>query len=175
MKLFFLQRKNNISGIPVLLLPTTTRSHDASLLLSGASCVYHLWCWRSVFLPALCCSSSCEHGWNSVNHVLSHNSKLCAKVTGKLGAWRWTSYISPARNLVLPSNAHRSSSMSRSAAHVSALVHFFYCWGAASINFSKTHKIKSSSFPTFVLQWRPHNHPCLSKGGDSVGLGGQEA
>lgn len=78
-KLFFLQRKNNISGIPVLLLPTTTRSHDASLLLPGASCVYHLWCWRSVFLPALCCSSSCEQGWNSVNHVLSHNLKSCAK------------------------------------------------------------------------------------------------
>lgn len=170
MKLFFLQRKNNISGIPVLLLPIPTRSHDASLLLAGASCAYPLWCWRSVFLPAFCCSGSCELGWNSVNH----NSNLwCKTVTSKLWAWRWTSCISPARHLVLPSHAHRSSSMSRSAAHVPALACVSHCCGAASRNFSKTHKIKSSSFPMFVLLWWPHNQPCLRKGGDSIGVGGQ--
>lgn len=137
-------------------------------------CVCHLWRWKSVFLPAFCCSSSCEQGWNSLNHVLSHNSKLwCITVTSKVWAWRWTSSISPARNLVLPSHAHRSSSMSRSAAHVPALVYVPHCCGAASINFSQTHKIKSSSFPMFVILWGPHNQPCLSKAGDSVGVRGQ--
>lgn len=58
---------------------------------------------------------------------------------------------------------HRSSSMSRSAAHVPALVYVSHCCGAASINFSQTQKIKSSSFPIFILLWRPHNQPYLSK------------
>lgn len=166
MKLFFLKRKNNVSGIPVLLLPIPTRSCHASLLFPGMGCVCHLWCWKSVFLPAFCCSSSCEQGWNSLNHVLSHNSKLwCITVTSKVRAWRWTSYISPARNLVLPSHAHRSSSMSRSAAHVPALVYVPHCCGAASINFSQTHKIKSSSIPMFVILWGPHNRLVWAKGG----------
>lgn len=109
-----------------------------------------------------------------MNHVLSHNSKLWYKtVTSKLWAWRWTFHISPARNLVLPSHVYRSRSMWRIAAHVPALVYVSHCCGADSINFSKTHTAKSSSFPMFVLLWRPHSQPCLSKGGDSVGIGGQ--
>lgn len=109
-----------------------------------------------------------------MNHILSHNSKLwCETVTSKLWAWRWTFCISPARNLVLPSHAHRRSSMSKSAAHVPALVYVSHCCEAASINFSKTHKIKSSSFPIFDFLWRPYSQPCLRKGDDSVGVGGQ--
>lgn len=63
--------------------------------------------------------------------------------------------------------------MSRSAACVPALVYVSHCYEAASIIFSKTHKIKSSSFLMFVLLRRPHNQPCLSKESDSVGVGGQ--
>lgn len=81
--------------------------------------------------------------------------------------------ISPARNLVLPTHVYRTSSMSGIAAHVPALVYVSHCCGAPSINFSKTHTTKSSSFPMFVLLWKPHSQPCLSKGGDSVGVGGQ--